>query len=479
MFAIGAFDARASAAAAASTSGARCTPRRSATRDASAPLHRRAPAPGAARLAGPPRARRAVLARAQRPNVGSNRDVPDDDESKRRRRRDVDATDASSSSSARSSGLGASPRATRDAAADADANLDLDPSSSIDPDLDVIPEGPPEEDEAFALKKKRFELVIEEKEWMLESSAGEDKMTSIVEYVNAVEAYKELCSSQVPNTVSDLLSQYVKVFVVHPTAKGYDEAFDFLCMSDEGDDDDDEAPARSRGFSRGGGDAALDIDEVDKIIRALAMDDDDSDDEDEDDLEDEAWRLLRGVAKEGPAPMHCAQDVEGRWRWLEDDLGRPLERKPDCDFVVKLMSVEEMVQSGLNVNSLHEEVDPAELVDFSGCKSWDDAIRVGREVEAALEHMRADGWEVDTRSWCNDADALMVVKELSPLRTMSYVEGRAAKRERGSKGGKKKAAKNASEGDAEPAPRTLRGDNNVVNNASADEKKRDGESFAA
>ena len=308
---------------------------------------------------------------------------------------------------------------------------------------------------------------------------GEDKMTSIVEYVNAVEAYKELCSSQVPDTVSDLLSRYVKVFVVHPTAKGYDEAFDFLCMSDEGDDDDDEAPARSRGFSRGGGDAALDIDEVDKIIRALAMDDDDSDDEDEDDLEDEAWRLLRGVAKEGPAPMHCAQDVEGRWRWLEDDLGRPLERKPDCDFVVKLMSVEEMVQSGLNVNSLHEEVDPAELVDFSGCKSWDDAIRVGREVEAALEHMRADGWEVDTRSWCNDADALMVVKELSPLRTMSYVEGRAAKRERGSKGGKKKAAKNASEGDAEPAPRTLRGDNNVVNNASADEKKRDGESFAA
>ena len=479
MFAIGAFDARASAAAAASTSGARCAPRRCATRDASA-----------ARLAGPPRARRAVLARAQRPNVGSNRDVPDDDEPKRRRPRDVDATDASSSSSSSSSSApsgrsGSSRRATRDPATNADAHLDLDPSSSIDPDLDVIPEGPPAEDEAFALKKKRLELVIEEKEWKLESSAGEDKMTSIVEYVNAVEAYKELCSSQVPNTVSDLLSQYVKVFVVHPAAKGYDEAFEFLCMNDD-DDEDDETPARSRGFARGGGDGGgLDIDEVDQIIRALAMDDDDSDDEDEDededDLEDEAWRLLRGVAKEGPAPLHCAQDVEGRWRWLEDDLGRPLERKPDCDFVVKLMSVEEMVQSGLNVNSLHEEVDPAELVDFSGCKSWNDAIRVGREVEAALEHMRADGWEVDTRSWCNDADALMVVKELPPLRTMSYVEGRTARGERGSNGGKKKAAKNASESDAEATTRTLRGDNNVVNNASAaDEKKRDGgESFAA
>jgi hypothetical protein len=82
-----------------------------------------------------------------------------------------------------------------------------------------------------------------------------------------------------------------------------------------------------------------------------------------------------------------------------------------------------MVQLGLNVNSLHEEVDPAELVDFSGCKSWDEAIRVGREVEAALDHMRADGWEVDTRSWCNEGEHLMVVKELTPLRTMSFVEG--------------------------------------------------------
>ena len=58
------------------------------------------------------------------------------------------------------------------------------------------------------------------------------------------------------------------------------------------------------------------------------------------------------------------------------------------------MSHEEMVQLGLNVNSLHEEVDPAELIDFSGCKSWDEAIRVGREVEAALDHMR--DWALGT-----------------------------------------------------------------------------------
>ena len=70
----------------------------------------------------------------------------------------------------------------------------------------------------------------------------------------------------------------------------------------------------------------IDIDEVDQIIRAFAEDledeadsdsDDDSDDdfddesfdEDEADLAEEAWRLLRGAAKEGPGPLHCARGM--------------------------------------------------------------------------------------------------------------------------------------------------------------------------
>ena len=371
-------------------------------------------------------------------------------------------------------------------------DLARDPNSSIDPDLDIIPVGPPAEDEGFKLRKKRLELVIEEKEWSLEDAhEGEDKMARIVEYVNAVEAYKELCSTQVPNTVSDLLSQYVQVYAIQPGAPGYEQAFEFLCM---GDDEDDEAPppgaaegnlaadaegAKARGFARPQPKRdSIDISQVDDIIRALVGEDDsdseDEDDEDEADLEAEAWRLLRSAAKDGPGPLHAAQDVEGRWRWLEDDLGRALERKPEGDFSVKLMSVEEMVTNGLNVNSLHEEVDPAELVDFAGCKSWEDAIRVGREVEAALEHMKADGWEVDTRSWCNDADALMVVKELAPLRTMSYVDGRvrAKKAEKGDGAGAKKES-------APPAEArgggVMRGDNNVVNNLSSEEKAPDDE----
>lgn len=299
--------------------------------------------------------------------------------------------------------------------------------------------------EKFELDKKRLELIMEEKEWDLERVGSDpaEKMERLSEYVTAVEAYKSLCATQVPNTVSDLLSQYVQVSTLDPGADGYDKAVEFLNL-DFSDDDEERDPEEveaiqrmAKNFGRGGtGDKGAGDEEpgftpkeVDDIIRLLGEmgelrgsdgDDDDSDDELD---EEELMRNFLGGFLDNPGTLHLAQDVEGNWRWLEDDLGRPLATKPEGEFNVKVMSHEEMVQLGLNVNSLHEEVDPAELIDFSGCKSWDEAIRVGREVEAALDHMRADGWEVDTRSWCNEGEHLMVVKELTPLRTMSFVEG--------------------------------------------------------
>jgi len=299
--------------------------------------------------------------------------------------------------------------------------------------------------EKFELDKKRLELIMEEKEWDLERVGSDpaEKMERLSEYVTAVEAYKSLCATQVPNTVSDLLSQYVRVSTLDPGARGYDEAVAFLNLDFSDDDDRDpeeiEAIRRmAKNFGRGTGDDGAEDEEpgftpkeVDDIIRLLGemgelrgSDGDDDDDGDDEELdEEELMRNFLGGFLDNPGTLHLAQDVEGNWRWLEDDLGRPLATKPEGEFKVKVMSHEEMVQLGLNVNSLHEEVDPAELIDFSGCKSWDEAIRVGREVEAALDHMRADGWEVDTRSWCNEGEHLMVVKELAPLRTMSFVEG--------------------------------------------------------
>jgi hypothetical protein len=60
-----------------------------------------------------------------------------------------------------------------------------------------------------------------------------------------------------------------------------------------------------------------------------------------------------------------------------------------------------------NLRRYNEEVDPTELIDFSGCHDWEDALRVGREATAALEHMQADGWTVDPRTWCNEAEHLL------------------------------------------------------------------------
>ena len=303
--------------------------------------------------------------------------------------------------------------------------------------------------EKFELDKKRLELIMEEKEWDLERTGGDatERMERLTEYVSAVEAYKELCSTQVPNTVSDLLNQYVRVHTMNPGAEGYDKAVEFLNLEfdDERDPEEIEAIKRmAKNFGRGmPGEKGSDDDdegftpkEVDDIIRLLGEmgeleRDSGDDDEDADVDEEEMMRNFLGGFLDNPGTLHLAQDVEGSWRWLEDDLGRPLASKPEGEYSIKTMSHEEMVQLGLNVNSLHEEVDPAELVDFSGCKSWDEAIRVGREVEAALDHMRADGWEVDTRSWCNEGEHLMVVKELTPLRTMSFVEGVKGKSDKG------------------------------------------------
>lgn len=262
--------------------------------------------------------------------------------------------------------------------------------------------------ESFALKKKRMELIIEEKEWDLESPtvSADERYDRLLEYVNAVEAFKELCSSEVPNTVSDLLGQYVTVYHLPKGAAGHDEAMAFLDLEFDDEDEDGNKVTFTRRFE----DIAVD-------------DDDDEDDEDDEGeiwinfvVEDESGRF--GADYDPENGLHCAQDVDGNWRWLEDDFGRALPEKPFGDFSTKLMSVEYMLKIGLNVNSLHKELDSEELIDFTGCGSWQDVIHASQEVTKALQEMEEDGWKVDP-SW--DSNYLVVVKELTPLRTMSSV----------------------------------------------------------
>ena len=162
--------------------------------------------------------------------------------------------------------------------------------------------------EKFELDKKRLELIMEEKEWDLERVGSDpaEKMERLSEYVTAVEAYKSLCATQVPNTVSDLLSQYVRVSTLDPGARGYDEAVAFLNLDFSDDDDRDpeeiEAIRRmAKNFGRGTGDDGAEDEEpgftpkeVDDIIRLLGemgelrgSDGDDDDDDDEELSDDE------------------------------------------------------------------------------------------------------------------------------------------------------------------------------------------------
>ena len=317
--------------------------------------------------------------------------------------------------------------------------------------------------EQFQMQKKRLELLIEEKEWAVEeardtSARSSVKLQRVLDYVNAVEAYKELCSSRVPDTVSDFLGNYVNVLCLPKHAKGYDEALSFLGIDFEDLDEDDleitheDFMRETEHYMR----IEQRYDSERKSAKGSVEDqdeyyDDDEDDEYYDDDDELLDALLGGDANyiaemKLPLELHLAQDIDGNWRWLEDDLGRVLRRKPEGDFIFRLMSFEDLMNEGLNVNCLREEVDPNELIDFSKCRSFEDARRAMKEATDALRNMEADGWVVEksfsatATSWgaSSSGDStdsvfdikeegsgrhLCMTKELRPLRTMSHVDG--------------------------------------------------------
>ena len=315
--------------------------------------------------------------------------------------------------------------------------------------------------EQFQMQKKRLELLIEEKEWAVEeardtSARSSVKLQRVLDYVNAVEAYKELCSSRVPDTVSDFLGNYVNVLCLPKHAKGYDEALSFLGIDFEDLDEDDleitheDFMRETEHYMR----IEQRYDSERKSAKGSIEDQDeyyDDDDEYYDDDDELLDALLGGDANyiaemKLPLELHLAQDIDGNWRWLEDDLGRVLRRKPEGDFIFRLMSFEDLMNEGLNVNCLREEVDPNELIDFSKCRSFEDARRAMKEATDALRNMEADGWVVEksfsatATSWgaSSSGDStdsvfdikeegsgrhLCMTKELRPLRTMSHVDG--------------------------------------------------------
>ena len=300
--------------------------------------------------------------------------------------------------------------------------------------------------ESFQMKKKRLELLIEEKEWAVEDARDRSvrssvKLQRMLDYVNAIEAYKELCSSRVPETVSDFLGNYVNVLCLPKNAKGYGDALMFLGIDFE-DVDEDELELMHDDF-------LLETEHYLKMeTRNDAERDDFDDDEEYDDEGDELLDSLLGASyiteMKLPLELHLAQDIDGNWRWLEDNFGRVLSRKPEGEYTFRVISFEDLQRAGLNVNCLREKLDPNELIDFSKCKSFDDARVAMKEATEALRNMEADGWVVDrsfsaaAASWGASADEsdsvydiresgsgthLCMMKQLRPLRTMSHVDG--------------------------------------------------------
>ena len=116
------------------------------------------------------------------------------------------------------------------------------------------------------LSKKRLELILEEKQWLLQEACDDDEREDrLIEVLQAARNYREFCESEVPDTVTKLLESYIEVWVVQDGEAGFDETCRLLGL-----EEDEEIPDR----------------------------------------------------------LHCARDIEGKWRWLEDDDGRELDEKP-------------------------------------------------------------------------------------------------------------------------------------------------------
>jgi len=209
------------------------------------------------------------------------------------------------------------------------------------------------------LSKKRLELILEEKQWLLQEASDDDEREDrLIEVLQAARNYREFCESVVPDTVTKLLKSYIEVWTVREGESGF-----------------------------------LDT-----------------------------CRLLGLAEEEIPHRLHCAVDMNGRWRWLEDDDGRALDRKPMIATHRELMSLAHVEDKGLNGNVLRTSIDPRDCISFDGIQTWNGAMRVWDEMREELVRMREDGWEVDDESWYSDPNCLLLCKKLTPLATVSSVE---------------------------------------------------------
>lgn len=189
----------------------------------------------------------------------------------------------------------------------------------------------------------------------LESAARVEK-EALVDVIDSLKAQlDELCARMLPETVSDILSEWATVWT---------------------------------------------IDEGEPAFEAVA-----------DSL---------GCVAAGMPRLHCAQDINYNWRWLEDPSGTALPERPSCLRRSGPMSFRMLADRGLNVIAVHRMVAPRFLVSFAEVVNWEQAAAAVASAAHALKGLQEDGWQVDNGAFCSDETQLLLVKKLPPLRSMQH-----------------------------------------------------------
>jgi hypothetical protein len=138
------------------------------------------------------------------------------------------------------------------------------------------------------------------------------------------------------------------------------------------------------------------------------------------DAEYEAVADSLSVVASSSGRLHCAQDVHGSWRWLEDPNAASLRERPACLRRCAPMSFRALQDAQLNVHCAHRMVAPRFLVSFSEVSSWEQAGAAMAAATHALRALQEDGWAIDNGTFCSDETQLLLVKRLPALRTLQH-----------------------------------------------------------
>ena len=150
-------------------------------------------------------------------------------------------------------------------------------------------------------------------------------------------------------------------------------------------------------------------------------------DRDDDTVSYDSLAESLGIVSTSNGRLHCAQDCRGQWRFLEDCNGALMAERPRALRLSAVVSLRSLADMGCFVHRLHRVLPPRSTLTFADCSSWDNVEAALAASASLLRQLFEDGWMVDNGAMCSDPSALLLVKQLPPLRTIAD-EAAAAQR---------------------------------------------------